>query len=271
LAEAEQLYERALALDPVYTDSLHGLINIYRLNREYGKGRQRLANLIAKSPRSSELYLVQGILLIDAKALDEAEESLQKAISLDPTNLTAYSILGQAQVARGRLEAAATTYRLAIQKSPQEASNYILLGDVEQNRGNWQEAQTLYQKALQVHPDHPLASNNLAYVMLEHGGNVDVALSLAQNARRQLPDLPSSADTLAWAYYHKGVYRSAVALLEEALEKAPRNPTYHYHIGLAYQKSGNAARARTHLNRALQLQPDFSKAAEARNALASLQ
>jgi len=55
--------------------------------------------------------------------------------------------------------------------------------------------------------------------MLEHGGNVDVALSLAQIARRRLPELPNVADTLGWAYYHKATYGLAIDLLEEAVKK----------------------------------------------------
>ena len=33
-------------------------------------------------------------------------------------------------------------------------------------------------KALEVDPQYPLAANDLAHLMLEHGGSVDVALSL---------------------------------------------------------------------------------------------
>ena len=51
-----------------------------------------------------------------------------------------------------------------------------------------------------------MAANNLAYLMLENGENVDVALTMAQTARRAMPDSPNSADTLAWAYYYKGTY-----------------------------------------------------------------
>jgi hypothetical protein len=57
---------------------------------------------------------------------------------------------------------------------------------------------------------YPLAENNLAYPMLEHGGNTDVARSLAQTARQKLPDSPDVADTLAWAYYKKGVNKLAI-------------------------------------------------------------
>ena len=74
--------------------------------------------------------------------------------------------------------------------------------------------------------------------MLQHGGNTDVALTLAQTARRTLPDSPNVADTLALAYYQKGVYSSAIDLLEEAVKKQPQNATMHYHLGMAYQKVG---------------------------------
>ena len=84
----------------------------------------------------------------------------------------------------------------------------------------------------------------MAYLILEHGGNYDEALTLAQTARRGLPEVPNATGTLAWAYYHKGVYRSAIDLLEEAVRKVPQNPIYHYHLGLAYGKADDRARAR---------------------------
>ncbi len=52
---------------------------------------------------------------------------------------------------------------------------------------------------MEVDPQYPLAANDLAHLMLEHGGNVYVALSLAQIARLRLPELPNVADTLGWA------------------------------------------------------------------------
>ena len=66
-------------------------------------------------------------------------------------------------------------------------------------------------------PGNPLASNELASVMMRTGGNLDVALSLAQTARRGMPSSPGVADTLGWIYYQKGAYHSAVDSLREAL------------------------------------------------------
>jgi Flp pilus assembly protein TadD len=125
----------------------------------------------------------------------------------------------------------------------------------------------LYEKALQVHPDNPLAANNLAYLMIEHGGNSDVALTLAQTARHALPNSTNVADTLAWVYYKKGAYRLAIDLLRDAIQNEEKNATFHYHLGLAYQKNNDLAKARTHLRRALELEPNSPSSADYRKAL----
>jgi tetratricopeptide (TPR) repeat protein len=121
-----------------------------------------------------------------------------------------------------------------------------------------------------VQPDYPLAANNLAYLLLEHGGNTDVALSYAQLARRGMPDNVNTADTLAWAYYNKGSYQMAIDLLQDAVKKSPKNPTYEYHLGMAYDGVKDRAHAKEHLERALELDPNYAKADEIRKVLAQL-
>jgi len=97
-----------------------------------------------------------------------------------------------------------------------------------------------------------------------------MALSLAQTARQKLADNPSVADTLAWAYYKKGAFNLAIDLLEEATKKSPTDPSIHYHLGLAYQKTDEKAKAKAQLERALQLNPTFDHASDAKTALAEL-
>jgi tetratricopeptide (TPR) repeat protein len=104
--------------------------------------------------------------------------------------------------------------------------------------------------------------------MLEHGGNVNVAFTLAQTARRGLPDAPGSADTLGWAYYHQGAYTSAIDTLQQAVNANPQNPTYHYHLGMAYEKANNYAQAKKELEYTLQVSPNYAQADEIRKVLA---
>jgi tetratricopeptide (TPR) repeat protein len=57
---------------------------------------------------------------------------------------------------------------------------------------------------------------------------------------------------------------------ERARERAPQNPIYHYHLGLAYKDFGDARRARAAFERALELRSDFPGAEDARSRLTEL-
>jgi Tfp pilus assembly protein PilF len=67
-----------------------------------------------------------------------------------------------------------------------------------------------------------------------------------------------------------GIYESAINLLQEAIKKAPQNATYHYHLGVVYQKSEKVALAKSSFQRALQLDPKSKRADEIHQALADL-
>ena len=98
-------------------------------------------------------------------------------------------------------------------------------------------------------------------MLAESNGNLDVALQLAQTSRG-LPDDPFVSDTLGWVYYKKNLANLAIPPLRRSIEKAPGNAVVHFHLGLAYAKTGDTASARSSLERALKLQPDFPSAEE---------
>jgi tetratricopeptide (TPR) repeat protein len=268
--EAKELFEQSLQRDPNSVEALRGLVGIYLLQKEPAKALARVGSQIDRAPGNSTYYFIQAQLLVGNKNLEGAETALAKAVELNKNNVDAFLLLGQVQNSRGSFDKAIASYQRSIQENPRDVRGYVLLGMLEDAHGNWQRAQEIYQKALQVQPDYPLAANNLAYSMLEHGGNTDVALSLAQVARRGMPNMPNAADTLAWAYYSKGAYKLAIDLLEDALKTTPQNATYHYHLGLAYQKSNDRVRAKEHLEQALRINPGYSRADDIKKALAEL-
>jgi predicted Zn-dependent protease len=93
---------------------------------------------------------------------------------------------------------------------------------------------------------------------------------MAQTARRQLPDNPSSADTLGWAFYHKHVYSSAITLFKEAVKKQPDNALFNLHLGLAYARNGQAAPGQQQLDRVMKINPRQPGIDELRQALEQL-
>jgi tetratricopeptide (TPR) repeat protein len=272
-ADAEKFFQQALDKDPSSTEGLSGLMNTYVAEKQPDKAIAAANAQIAKAPNNSNFYDLLGTALFNTKKdLSGADGALRKAIELDKNNVDALAKLGKVQVQEGSADQALALYQQSIKDNPREVAFYILCGELYEAKKDWEQAKSMYQQALSVSPDHPLASNNLAYVILEQGGNVDVAMGMAQTARRGMPDSPNAADTLGWAYYQKGIYQSAISQFQEALRLSekrggPEDADVHYHLGLAYQKTNQPALARQQLEKAVKLSPNN---AEARKALSDL-
>jgi tetratricopeptide (TPR) repeat protein len=277
LPAAAKAFQQALDHDQSSSDALRGLMNIYINQKQIDKAVTLVNAQIAKAPGSSAFYDLLGTILYNNKKdLDGAEQAFKKSAELDKNNADALVKLGQVQIAKGAVDQALATYQNSVKDNPRDASFYILMGELYESRREWDNAKQAYQKALEILPDNPLASNNLAYVMLESGGNVDVALSLAQVGRRGMPDSPNAADTLGWVFYQKGSYKAAIDLFQEAIKLGEKNKladdaTMHYHLGLAYQKDNQPELAKQHLERVLKINPNYSGAADVKKALAQLQ
>lgn len=271
--DAAKFYQQALDKDPASSEGLRGLMSTYVEQKQYDQAVAAANAQIAKSPSTSNFYDLLGTALFDGKKdYAGSEAALRKAIELDKNNSDAVEKLGKVQIQEGKRDQALALYQQAIKDNPHEGRFSLLAGQLFEMQQNWDQAKAMYQQALAVSPDDPQAANNLAYVILEHGGNVDVAMNMAQTARRGMPNSSNAADTLGWAYYQKGIYHSAIDQFQEALRLnerngAPDNATVHYHLGLAYEKVNQNALARQQLEKTLKLKPEH---AEARKALSEL-
>src|SRR6266849_2108697 len=268
--EAERLYQEALKRAPDYSDAVQGMVDL-----DLRRGRSADALLfiqaqIERDPNNAALYVLQGQSYLQEKRLVDAERSFSHCTEIDKQNLNGFILLGQVEHAQGHSTEAIASYQRAISIAPNNAGLYTTLGVTYEGLGNWQEAQTAYQRALALEPEQALAANNLAYLLFEHGGNVNMALTLAQTARRGLPDVPNSADTLGWAYFQNGAYSVAVDLLEKAVKGAPTNATYRFHLGATYQKLHDLGRARTEFEKSIHLDPNAPSAEKASRALSEL-
>jgi tetratricopeptide (TPR) repeat protein len=270
LPEAETLFRQGLSREPTSIDALQGLMDLDFRRNKPEDALQQVQTAIQQSPNSPQLYVLQGQALLHNKQAREAEQSFERAVQLDKQNVNAIVLLAELQAGRGARDQAIATYQRAIELSPNAVSLQVALGSLYESSGNWQTAQTMYQKVLTAQPDNPVAANNLAYILLEHGGSVNQALSLAQTARRGMPGSPNTADTLGWAYYQNGAYSVAAPLFEEAVKKASDNAAYRYHLGITYQKLHDNVRARAQFEKAIGLNPDSPIAEESRRALGSL-
>ena len=268
--EAEKFFEQALDRAPQAAAAMRGLVAAAFAEKQPSKAIARLRTQIAQVPESADFQLLLGQALTQTGDRSGAEAAFEKAIGLNKNGVEAYLLLAQAQSGGGSLDQAIATLRRAIEQVPGDPRAYVLIGTTQETHGDWQAAQLSYTKALQVRPNDGEATNDLAYLMLEHNLNVDQALTLAQTARRMLPTLPNSADTLGWAYYKKGAYQLALPLLEDAAKALPGDAAVHYHLGMVYDKTGEARRAKQELEIALKDDPKNARNDDIRQLLGEL-
>jgi Flp pilus assembly protein TadD len=101
-----------------------------------------------------------------------------------------------------------------------------------------------------------VALNNLAYILAEEGRDLDQALTYAQRAKQRLPENADVADTLGWVYIKKNLSDNAIEIFRNLTRQNPQNPTFRYHLALAYVQKGDKGQARRELDTALRSKPE---------------
>ena len=121
-----------------------------------------------------------------------------------------------------------------------------MLGIIAQMEGDNNKALESFQRAVDLDPRAAIAANNLAWFYAERGEKLDYALQLAQTAVQIMPKAPEVQDTLGWVYYKRKTAEAAVQAFRQTIALAADNPTYHYHLGLAYLLAGPGPRPAGH-------------------------
>jgi tetratricopeptide (TPR) repeat protein len=163
--------------------------------------------------------------------------------------------LGVSYRAKGDLTTALNYFQKAHTLAPKEAAYLLAIGDTLGIAGKKKEALDTYREAIKAQPNNATALNNTAYMLVETGGSLDEALTLAQRALRLDGKQPGFSDTLGWIYLKKNLGDSAAQVFRVLTQNYPDNPMYHYHFGLALQQKGDRATAKTELRTSLTKNP----------------
>lgn len=135
----------------------------------------------------------------------------------------------------------------------------------------WPQAEADLKAALAQQPDDPELLNYLGYSWIDRNENLKEAMAMVERAVASDPRSGAMVDSLGWAYYRLGDYKTAVQKLEEAVELDAGDPEINNHLGDAYWKVGRKDEALFQWRRVLTLQPDAKMKADAEAKIASAQ
>ena len=268
---AEFEYVRAAEALPNRVDLQVRAGNIHLSSGRFDDAKLSAERAVAASPGNIEAMLLAARTSAALGDDAAAEQWFRRALLKAPKSLAAYAGLGQLYSRQGRLDEALREFEAMAALEEQPVISLTLAGTILQSQGKILQAQARFERALRADPSAPVAANNLAWILLETGGNLDVALGLAQTAKRGLPHSAEVDDTLGMIYFKKNLFSMAIPAFKASVARVPSAAAYHHHLGLAYAKTGALAPARQALSRALSIDANFDDAAEARKLLESLE
>jgi tetratricopeptide (TPR) repeat protein len=267
---AESLFQSALERNPDGVAPLASLVRMDIDRKQPSRAIARINAQIQKAPQAAGLYELLGQVHANQGNTARAEEAFRRQASLDGGRVAGSLNLARLHLSQKSFEAAIAELQNAVSADPNSGELYTLLGTIYENLKDSKMAMENYRMALKNDSSQSIAANNLAFLLGETGGDLKEAEQFAQQARKLLPNSAAVADTLAWIYYKRGAYSSAIDLLRDCVKQEPENAVYFYHLGMAYSKNGNPAQAKEALTQALNLNPNIPQAMEIKDVIDSL-
>jgi tetratricopeptide (TPR) repeat protein len=257
--EAEDAFRRSYELNPANSLGLMGMVETELAQNHSDKAMQLLQTEAAKAPNRMDLVLALGNVAIRTGQYDLAVSYFQKVAASLPKGSKAqgdlFSRIGEAYRRKGDLTNAIAALQKAREILPENGVVLSTLALVLEAAERWSEARQVYEVVLKLDPNNAVALNNLAYLLTEHGGDLNDALTKAQRAKQLLPDLTEVSDTLGWIYLKKNLTDNAIDIFKELVIKVPSSAIFRYHLGMAYSQKGDRTRALKELQDALKFNP----------------
>ena len=202
--EAEDAFRRSYELNPANSRGLMGMVETEMAQNHPDQAMQILQTESAKVPNRMDFLLAMGNTAVRAGKYDLAVSYFEKVAAAmqkgSKSQGDLYLRIGETYRRKGDL----TNSIIALQKAreilPDNGVVLSTLALVLDSAGRWSEARQVYEVVTKLDPTNGVALNNLAFLLSEHGGDLDDALTKAQRAKQLLPNLSEVSDTLGWIY-----------------------------------------------------------------------
>ncbi len=269
-AAAQKEFLAAWNLDPESRPLLEDVLKNYLAEKHAGRALNFLNEQVERRPNDPLLYHELGQVLLLQNKRPQAEQALEKALQIDPNAADTAILLADLYAKEKKSEQAVKTIKRTLGKQPRDASLLLRAGMVFEEAQDWEEARNAYERVLALDNDNAVAANNTAWLLVAHGGNIDRALTLAQQAEERLNHNLQVENTMGWVYYKKGLYQTAWKYLTDCAQADPTNAAFQYELGMTCWKLGKRDEARTALLNALRLDPSLPEKQSAREVLSQL-
>jgi tetratricopeptide (TPR) repeat protein/TolB-like protein len=260
-AEADRTANVALRADPQSVDVNITLGELWRQTGRYKEANAAFLRALSQQPNNADAVLGSAEAYKAAGDLRNAESAYKQAIQLQPNYWGGYNKLGAFYYAAGRLEDAVAMFQRVVKLVPDNQRGYNNLGGAYQLLGRYKEAVDVFSQSIARKPSSQGYSNlGTCYYFL---GRYDEAAKAFEKATELTPQhymyWRNLGDAYRWVpgqeHAASRAFQQSIELSTKAIDVNSGDGLAHLCLAVSLAKSGQQAKARSVLLRALELEP----------------
>jgi cellulose synthase operon protein C len=268
--QAQRAIERVLEREPQHLEARVMQVSVLATQKRYKEALDFARVLQSERKNEAVGYLLEAEVESAQGRWEQALPALRIAAA-KPATGGAQMRLHFSLLKAGKAAEAETFVADWMKKHPRDAGMLFYLGDVAQSSQRLDAAEARYRELLAIEPNHALAMNNLAMILLQQ--KKPGAQALIDKALTLLPDSPPLLDTQAQVLSAGGDHDKALTVQAKVVSLAPKSAAYRLALARMQVAAGKPGDARKELTRIADDSLTMTEAErqELRTMLASLQ
>jgi len=227
---------------------------------EFEKALEECNKAISLKPESARAQNILGNIHLKMGNEELGEQEIEKAIDLNPLYIRANEDLAEHYAAKGDQENALKYYEKADDISPHNVKRQLATGKIYLNLGRADKAKKAFDVAQKnTKEDDPTIISEIAEAYLAKGFDEEAISAFQKNLEIDSRDL-NAYNKLGIALRKQSRFDEAIMEYEKAMLINRDDEVIHYNIARAYHEFGEWDKAMRHIERSLELDPDFEEA-----------
>lgn len=254
-ATAVEKYRRIIKLAPHLAAAYNNLGMLYFNEHDYKQAADVLRHGLDLNPDMPSAAAMLGMSYFQLGESEKAEPLLQKALRANPKDDQVEMLLVHILINAGKLEEAASHLNGFVARNPKSQEAWYLLG-----KAYLQMSEDALKKINEINPDSVVA-HEIAGEIDESMHNYDLALVEYKKAVDRAPKAPGTHMHMGDAYWNIGKWQSAQAEFKAELANDPNNCMAHWKLANAMLEANDSnEEALSELNTSIQRCPNLMQA-----------
>lgn len=221
------------------------------------KALEVLDRVIQQDPTSGEAYFSKGLLLLNLKRREEAEQAMRAGVEHSPDFAVGHYHLGRVLQDSGKIPEAKASFERAIAVNSSFEPGYIALASLYESQHEREQAVGVLKKYLQeVNPKNREIRRQLVRLYVDAKDYQNAIKELEQLIEEDPLDLDSQL-RLAIVYGERKEYEKAIEGLKLILKERPAELKVRDYLGYMYEEAKDTQKAIETYSFNIQLEPTF--------------